>query len=151
MNAIITRVATSQDYRKALRTYRPVIMYFGHPSCYACEMAGPIFQKVARPYVDQADVYMLDTSKSPRHQEVTGTPTVLFFNNGKLVHKLKGFESKAYLEQVVTRHIGKIRPKPLERVPLHDLPWLKQTLKRLCTTPRGHTLLERRLSHNSLN
>ncbi|WP_347900899.1 thioredoxin family protein [Pseudomonas purpurea] len=151
MNAIITRIATPQGYRKALSTYRPVIMYFGHPSCYACEMAGPIFQKVARPYVDQADIYMLDTSESPRHQDVTGTPTVLFFNKGKLVQKLKGFESKALLEQIVTRHVGKIRPKPLDRIPRHDLTWLKQTLKKLCMAPRGYTLLERRLAHNSLN
>ena len=145
MNSIITHVQSPSDYRKALKTWRPVILYFGHPSCYACEMAGPIFLSIAQTYVEHAHIYMLSTHVSPRHPEVTGTPTVLFYKDGKLLEKLKGFGSKQTLSEVFAKHVTKRSPKPVARAACHDLPWLHRTLHTLCTPSRARKLLNRRL------
>ncbi|MGE8188570.1 thioredoxin family protein [Pseudomonas sp. NPDC086278] len=124
-------------YRKALKTWRPVILYFGNQHCYACEMAGPIFRQIAERYRHHADVYMLNTSESPQHPNVTGTPTVLFYKDGKLRKQLKGIGTEQTLEEDFTRHIGKVKPKCTPRKPHHDLMWLRQTLRELCTVARA--------------
>jgi len=123
-------------YRKALKTWRPVILYFANDHCPACEWAGPVFREVAEPYRLRANIYMLNTRESPRHPLVTGTPTVLFYKNGKLMKKLKGFESAETLSEDFARHIGRTKAPAAVRQPRHDLAWLRRTLRALCTLPR---------------
>ncbi len=132
------------QYRRALRTYRPVVLYFGHPHCCACEFARPIFRATAEAYKDRAEFYMLNTGECPFHPEVKGTPTVLFYRNGKLLKKLKGFESAEALNAVFSSLIGKARAKPVTRKPPRDLPWLRHTLGTLRTAPRARQLLVHR-------
>ncbi|WLG47298.1 thioredoxin family protein [Pseudomonas sp. FP1740] len=137
-------------YRKALNTWRPVILYFGNDHCPACEWAGPVFREIAEKYKDHACIYMLDTSKSPRHQEVEGTPTALFYKKGKLLTKLKGIGTPETLEEHFKKHIGKLRPKRVARKPRRDLPWLQKTLSTLCTAPRARERLNARLMSNAM-
>jgi thioredoxin 1 len=141
MRSANTRNALAPVYRKALKTWRPVILYFGSPHCMACEMAGPIFRQIAEAYRHHAHIYMLDTSESPRHPNVTGTPTVLFYKDGKLLKKLKGIGTEQTLQEEFARHIGKVKPATVPRKPVHDLAWLRQILRSLCTVPRAHTLI----------
>ncbi|ANI59800.1 thioredoxin family protein [Pseudomonas sp. GR 6-02] len=137
-------------YRKALNTWRPVILYFGNDHCPACEGAGPVFRAIAEKYKDHACIYMLDTSKSPRHPEVKGTPTLLFYEEGKLLTKLKGIGTPETLEEHFKKHIGKLRPKQIAHKPRHDLPWLQRTLSTLCTAPRARERLNARLMSNAM-
>ncbi|EJN28936.1 Thioredoxin [Pseudomonas sp. GM79] len=148
MSSMINPSTLAPAYRKALKTWRPVILYFGDKNCYACEMAEPVFRTIAEQYKDHAQVYVLSTSESPRHPEVTGTPTVLFYKEGKLLKKLKGIGTRETLEENFKKHIGKLRPKQLARKPHHDLPWLQKTLSTLCTAPRAQGMLNVRfMSH----
>ncbi|MFJ2709870.1 thioredoxin family protein [Pseudomonas sp. NPDC087346] len=123
-------------YRKALKTWRPVILYFANEHCPACEFAGPVFRQVAEPYRHRANIYMLNTRESPRHPLVTGTPTVLFYKNGKLMKKLKGIGTEETLAADFARHIGRTRAPVVQQKPRHDLGWLRRTLRNLCTIPR---------------
>ncbi|MBU6960800.1 thioredoxin family protein [Pseudomonas sp. CVAP len=139
-----TTHSLAPQYLRALRTYRPVVLYFSNPHCYACEFAGPIFRETAEAYKDRADCYMLNTTECPPHPEVRGTPTVLFYRNGKLLKKLKGFENVEALNDVFASLIGKARRKFVVREPRHDLSWLQHTLGTLRTVPRAHRLVDRR-------
>ncbi|MCU0117524.1 thioredoxin family protein [Pseudomonas sp. B2M1-30] len=122
-------------YRKALHTWRPVILYFANQHCFACEIAGPIFRRVAEPYRHRASIYMLNTSECPRHPKVTGTPTMLFYKDGKLLKHLKGIRDEGTLVRVFAEHIGKVKPPAPRRKRLHDLAWLRRTLCTLRTIP----------------
>ncbi|WP_426205846.1 thioredoxin family protein [Pseudomonas sp. TWP3-1] len=137
MNSIAPYSALPPTYRKALKTWRPVIFYFANEHCPACEWAGPIFKQIAEPYRHRADIYMLDTSQSPRHPLVTGTPTVLFCKDGRLVKKLKGIGTPETLAADVARHIGRTKAPTVRRKPRHDLSWLHQALRDLCTISRA--------------
>ena len=149
MSSMTTHPTMAAVYRKALKTWRPVILYFGSQHCPACEMAGPIFRQIAEPYRHHAQIYMLNTGESPRHPEVTGTPTVLFYKDGKLLKKLKGIGTRETLEEDFKKHIGKLRPKQqIARKPRHDLPWLQKTFSTLCTAPRARELLNVRFMIN---
>ena len=145
MSSTTTHAALAPVYRKALRTWRPVILYFGSQHCPACDMAGPVFRQIAEPYRHHAQIYMLNTSESPRHPDVTGTPTVLFYKNGKLLKKLKGIGTEQTLQEDFARHIGKVKPATVERKSVHDLAWLRQTLRRLRTVRRATQQLNRRV------
>lgn len=124
-------------YRKALKTWRPVILYFASEHCPACEWAGPIFRQTAEPYRHRANVYMLDTRQSPRHPLVTGTPTVLFYKNGKLLKKLKGIGSEETLARDIACHVGKTKaPAATARKRRHDLDWLREAFSSLRTVAR---------------
>lgn len=141
MSATTSQPALPPVYHKALKTWRPVIFYFGSPHCMACDWAGPIFRQIAEAYRHHAHIYMLDTRESPRHPNVTGTPTVLFYKDGKLLKKLKGIGTEQTLQEDFARHIGKVKPATVLRKPDHDLAWLRQILRRLCTVPRARTVL----------
>ncbi|MGE8096784.1 thioredoxin family protein [Pseudomonas fluorescens] len=150
MNPKTSPISLAPQYRRALRTYRPVVLYFGHPHCYACGFAGPIFLAAAEAYKDRAEFYMLNTAECPRHPKVSGTPTVLCYCNGKLLKKLKGFDSAETLNNVFIALFGKARVKPAIRKSQRDLPWLRQTLGSLHTVPRAHQLLSHRVAKTSI-
>lgn len=141
MTSTTPQTALAPTYRKALKTWRPVILYFGNEHCPACEYAGPVFRAIAESFRHRADIYMLNTSESPRHPNVTGTPTVLFYKDGKLLKKLKGIGTEETLAADFAAHIGKVQPKVVARKPSHDLAWLRRTLRRLCTVARARTLI----------
>ncbi|KJZ38863.1 co-chaperone YbbN [Pseudomonas fluorescens] len=145
MSSITAHTALPPVYRKALKTWRPVILYFGNEHCPACETAGPIFREIGERYRHHANIYMLNTSESPRHPNVTGTPTVLFYKDGKLLKKLKGIGTEQTLLEDFAGHIGKVKPATVKRKPVHDLAWLRQTLRRLRTVPRATGQLSRRV------
>lgn len=136
MNVVNQSSYLAPVYRKALKTWRPVILYFANEHCPACEWAGPVFREVAEPYRLRANIYMLNTSESPRHPLVTGTPTVLFYKNGNLMKKLKSIGTAETLSEDFARHIGRTKAPALARQPQHDLLWLRHTLRTLCTLPR---------------
>jgi thioredoxin 1 len=92
-----------------------------------------VFRQIAEPYRHRASIYMLNTSESPRHPQVTGTPTVLFYRHGKLLKKLKGIGSEETLAQHFAAHIGGVKAPAPRRKPLHDLLWLRGTLRTLRT------------------
>ena len=141
MCSITPYTLLAPTYRKALKTWRPVIFYFGSPHCMACDMGRADLRQIAEAYRHHAHIYMLNTSESPRHPNVTGTPTVLFYKNGKLVKKLKGIGTEQTLQEDFARHIGQVKPATVPRKPVRNLAWLRQTLRRLCTVPRAHTLI----------
>jgi thioredoxin 1 len=137
MDAMADCSKLPSTYRKALKTWRPVILYFTNKDCPACELAGPIFRQTAEPYRHRANIYMLNTRECPRHPQVSGTPTVLFFQNGKLVKKLKGIGTEETLARDFAEHIGKTKAPVAVRKQTHDLPWLRHTLRTLRTVARA--------------
>ena len=137
MNSTIPFATLPATYQKTLKTWRPVILYFANEHCPACEWAGPIFRQTAEPYRHRANIYMLNTRESPRHPLVTGTPTVLFYKNGRLVKKLKGIGTEETLARDLAEHIGKTKAPAAPHKRLHDLSWLRQTLRTLRTVARA--------------
>ena len=119
MGLINTVIDDADAYRRALQTQRTVFMLFVSPQCPACGTAKPLFSKVASRYRRQAALYVLDTSQTPRHPAVTGTPTLLILKNGRLVETLKGFGPWETQEQTLkktferhTRGVPTKRAKP---------------------------------------
>ncbi|MBK5437105.1 thioredoxin family protein [Pseudomonas sp. TH32] len=84
-------IANAEEYQQVLASHETVFMLFVSQRCPACGEAGPLFERIAGKFANRVKSLVLDTAQTPRHPEVTGTPTLLIFQNGQMVEKLKGF------------------------------------------------------------
>ncbi|MBW1798124.1 MAG: thioredoxin fold domain-containing protein [Deltaproteobacteria bacterium] len=96
---------TEEDFSKALKSGRPVLVDFGSNSCMPCRQMRPILQEVRKEHSGKAEVLVIDVYKYQnlaRENKIRMIPTLTFFDsNGKEVHRHQGFMSKkAILEQL---------------------------------------------------
>lgn len=86
-------IASTEEFQRVLNTPSPVFILFVSDSCPACETAGPLFERTAwkHPWIVSL---VLDCAQTPRHPDVTGTPTLLIYENGTLMEKFKGLSSE---------------------------------------------------------
>lgn len=100
-------IANAEDFERALRTPHPVFLLFVSQHCPPCADATPLFELIAGKYPWVVSL-VLDCAETPKHPEVTGTPTLLVYLDGVLMEKLKGFgpqEDQAELmEQTFKRY-----------------------------------------------
>ena len=99
-------IADAMAYQQVLKAHKTVFMLFVSQHCPACGEAGPLFERFARKYARTVKSLVLDTAHTPRHPEVTGTPTLLVFQNGKMINKLKGFDEKTLSETFAKTRIS---------------------------------------------
>lgn len=113
MGLATATIANAEDYQRVLSTSRPVFLLFVSAHCPACTEAGPLFERVAARYPNVVSM-VLDCAQTPRHPEVTGTPTGLIYVDGQLKEKFKGFGSpegqKQLLENTFKRYSKPRRP-----------------------------------------
>ena len=106
-------ITNAEDYQRVLSSPYPVFLLFVSAHCPACTEAGPLFERVAAKYPNVVSM-VLDCAQTPRHPEVTGTPTGLIYVDGQLKEKLKGFGSpegqKQLLENTFKRYSKPRRP-----------------------------------------
>ncbi len=96
---------TDEDFSKALKSDKPVVVDFGSNSCIPCRQMRPILQEIRKEYLGKAEVLVIDVYKYQglaREYKIQMIPTLIFFDsNAKEVHRHQGFMSKkALLEQL---------------------------------------------------
>jgi thioredoxin 1 len=96
---------TDEDFSKALKSDKPVVVDFGSNSCIPCRQMRPILQEIRKEYLGKAEVLVIDVYKYKglaREYKIQMIPTLIFLDsNAKEVHRHQGFMSKkALLEQL---------------------------------------------------
>ncbi len=96
---------TEEDFSKALKSGKPVVVDFGSNSCIPCRQMRPILKEIKNEHFEKAEVLVIDVYKYnmlAREYKIRMIPTLAFFDsNGKEVHRHQGFMSKkALLEQL---------------------------------------------------
>jgi thioredoxin 1 len=96
---------TEEDFSKAFKSGKPVLIDFGSNSCIPCRQMRPILHEIRKEHSGKAEVLVIDVYKYQnlaREHKIRMIPTLIFFDlNGKEVHRHQGFMSKkAILEQL---------------------------------------------------
>jgi len=85
-------------------TSEPVLVEFWSDRSYACRELDGVLQELAAQYADQVKVGRLDVESSWQTAEtynIQTTPTVLVFQNGRVVERIEGIGERAQYEQAI--------------------------------------------------
>ena len=90
-----------QDFDdKVIQSRVPVVVDFWAPWCGPCKAVGPLIEKLAERHQGKAQFVKLnidDNSDTAQKYGIKSVPTIMFFNNGRMVDKLVGMVTAAKL------------------------------------------------------
>ena len=100
---------TGEDFSKALKSGRPVLVDFGSNSCIPCRQLRPILQEIRKEQAGKMEVLVIDIYKYQdlaNEYRIQVIPTIILFDsNAKEVFRNQGFMPKAAIMEQ-TRKVG---------------------------------------------
>jgi len=94
---------------EVMRSKTPVILDIWGPNCRPCKQLEPVIKSLAATYDGRVKVCEMNTHLGPRaatNLRVKGTPTVLYFKNGRELERVVGMHSSLYHEETVAEVFG---------------------------------------------
>lgn len=91
------------------RSSVPVVLDVWGPSCGPCKQLEPIMMQLAAEYDGRVKVCEMSVVTGPRASallRVKGTPTVIYFQDGREVERVVGMRSSVYHEQTIEDVFG---------------------------------------------
>ncbi|MDI6600790.1 MAG: thioredoxin-disulfide reductase [Thermoanaerobacteraceae bacterium] len=116
------REVNADNYEEVvLKSRRPVIVDFYSTDCPPCNQLEPIYERLAETYgkhMDFIKIYRQGNKEFAKSLGVTGSPTVLFYRDGKEVReRLNGYLTKPEVRKAIEQVIGfSIMDREPERV-----------------------------------
>ncbi|MCD6356634.1 MAG: thioredoxin [Anaerolineaceae bacterium] len=105
---------TDQEFEEVvLKSSLPVIVDFWAPWCGPCKMVAPILENVAKDYADKLIVAKVNTDENTQWAAkygIRGIPTMLFVNNGEIVHTQVGALPEPMLKDVLSQFLERVSP-----------------------------------------
>lgn len=93
---------------EVLKANVPVLVEFYSDSCVPCKQMAPILGDLEDDYEDRLKIVKVNVNFSSELAEVhqvASSPTILFFNNGEEVQRVRGLKKKLELEEIINRII----------------------------------------------
>ena len=121
MSNTILHISNEEFNATVLESDIPVIVDFFSDDCAPCEVLAPIFEKMAEKYdghIKFVKMHRQENREFAQSLNVSGSPTVLFFKDGKEVgNRLSGFMNKPQVRHAIEDILGDVLPKlPTTRV-----------------------------------
>jgi len=87
----------------------PVVLDFGATWCGPCKKLEPILEEISSAYDGRLRFLKVDVGEAPSTAQkhgVMSVPTVIFFKDGKAIHRFSGLESKDKIQKLLAQHLG---------------------------------------------
>ena len=114
MSGNILYIDADQYNEIVYQNSKPVIVDFYSEECAPCEVLAPIFEKMAGKYGDHitfVKILRQANREFAKSINVTGSPTVLFYKDGKEVGaRLSGFMTKPQVRKTIEGILGDVLP-----------------------------------------
>ncbi|MGQ9531147.1 MAG: thioredoxin [Candidatus Bathycorpusculaceae bacterium] len=99
---------TDVTFKEIIQSHPLVVIDCWAPWCGPCSMIAPVIEELARNYAGQILFGKLNVDENHEvsmQYQIMGIPTLLVFQNGKLVDRIVGVMPKQLLEQKITRYL----------------------------------------------
>ena len=114
MSNKILHISGEEFQSVVLESDLPVIIDFFSDDCAPCEVLAPIFEKMAEKYdghIKFVKIHRQESRDFAKSLNVSGSPTVLFFQDGKEVgSRLSGFMNKPQVRHAIEDVLGDVLP-----------------------------------------
>lgn len=100
----ILEVSDSSFDSEVLKSDKPVLVDFWAPWCGPCRAIAPIIEELVKEYGDQIKFTKCnvdDNPVTPGQYGIKAIPTLIFFNNGKVVNQITGMVAKSKLVDTI--------------------------------------------------
>jgi thioredoxin 1 len=108
---MVRQIETAEDFdREVLQASKPVLVDFYATWCGPCRMVTPILDQLAGELSGRAEVVKVDVDKVgdlAARYKIMGVPTVMLFDQGKLVKTFVGVRSKVEYASAVQQTVTK--------------------------------------------
>lgn len=88
----------STDFQaKVLEASGPVLVDFSATWCGPCQMLAPVIEQLAGELAGRLSVFTVDIDQNPvlaSRYGVSAVPTLILFENGQVIRKTMGYQSK---------------------------------------------------------
>ena len=95
------------DFRKALKSGKPMVVDFGSNSCIPCRQLRPVLQKVHKDHEGKLEVLIIEIQKNQQlaaEYQIQVMPTVVFIDKaGKEVSRHQGFMSEEKIKEQLAK------------------------------------------------
>ena len=104
---------TDEAFEKSvINSEIPVIVDFWAPWCWPCKMVAPILDKLAKEFAGKVIFAKVNTDEHAEWASkygVQGIPTMMFFANGKLIHRQVGALPEPILKDVLSQFLDVVK------------------------------------------
>lgn len=101
-------IVLPSDLEEKIQSGNPVTVYFFSPECPHCKKATPILAPLVKDMgIDLLQYNILEYEQGWNDYNITATPTIIHFENGKEQARFTGAASKAEYEAWLNEHVKK--------------------------------------------
>lgn len=93
---------------EVLQSELPVVLDVWGPNCGPCQQLEPVVMALAARYDGKVKVAELNAAQAPGAAQklgVRGTPTVVYFRNGREVERTVGFRGQAWHQEIIEQEL----------------------------------------------
>jgi len=100
---------------EVIRSSLPVMLDIWGPGCVHCQRLEPVIMDLAAKYDGKVKVAEMNAAAAPGTAAalgVRGTPTVIYFREGKEIERVTGFRGQLYHEEIIETEFLSRDPEP---------------------------------------